>query len=995
MVRTGSSPILIGRAADLARLAARFDEATRGVSASTVLVLGEAGVGKSRLVGELARRVRAAGGRALVGAAMEIDEQNLPYVPFLEALRPVVEAALDGDPGAEEAIARARPDLARLFPQLGPEGTRADDALAQTRLFGQVLGVLGRLGAMQPVVLVIEDLQWADRSTRDLVAFLGRTLHSARVMLVVTIRSDELHARHPLVPMLAELSRLERVHRVELHRFTREEHDAQVTAILGRRPSADLLAQTYARSDGNPFYTEELLASGGDTVALSSSLREMLLARVRHLGERTRRLLRGVSVGWAVTHPLLEAVAGLPPDELLESLREAVDHSILETDPASGRYRFRHPLIAEAVYEDMLPGERIRLHAAYAEALEAHPRLGDASPARAAAELANHWVRAGQERRALPALVAAARAARSGFAHAEAFGALDRALAVVEMDPSSIDTLDVDLAGLTRLAAEAAQASGEFARAVELWERCLDLADPLGDPVATGLLHARVGEAYWLLGDGGALTRHRRRAVELVPADPPSAARSWVLSRLASALVMGPDAEEALVLAAEAAEVARSVGAVLEEGRAVGVLGIAQLHVGDAEAAVESLGTALAISTRLGHMDDEAIDRSNLSEALHESGRLPEALEVVRTGVARVHAAGLFHTYGETTNAIAIDRAYLRGDWALAEQLVEDGLARAPRGLPQAWLSLIVAEFEAGRGNVDRVAEALATVDRISTAPRVTGWTGPHEQRAHAAIWAGRPAEALDHVRDGIATLDATAHPPGAVAWRWLVIYGLRAIGDLREVRGVAGDHERVAALAREADELRGRFDRHLAVRTARRPPTVHLVVDHLQVLADHGRAIGDDDPGAWAAAADAWERIDHDFDAATARWREGAAALASTRADRRQRARAALTRAHHLATAMGAAPLAEAVVALARRGRIPLGEPAAPGVRNRVTLTPREREVLALVADGRSNREIAELLFISAKTASVHVTNIKQKLGVETRVEAAARALRGEVAAD
>ncbi|HET7685983.1 MAG TPA: AAA family ATPase [Candidatus Limnocylindria bacterium] len=996
MVRTGSSPILIGRAADLARLEALWDAAARGESAATALVLGEAGVGKSRLVGELVRRVRATGGQALLGGAMEIDEQNLPYVPILEALRPVVEAALDGDLEAEEAIARARPDLARLFPELGSEADDgASDALAQTRFFGQLLGVLGRLGAQRPVLLVIEDLQWADRSTRDLVAFLGRTLHSARVMLVATARTDALHARHPLTSMLVELSRVERAHRIELGRFTREEHDAQVAAILGRPPSADLLAQTYARSDGNPFYTEELIASGSDAMALSSGLREMLLARVRHLGERTRRLLRVVSVGWSVTHPLLEAVASLAPDELLESLREAVDHSILTTDPQSGRYRFRHPLIAEAVYEDMLPGERIRLHAAYGEALEAQPRLGDPSPARAAAELANHWLRSGHERRALPYLVSAARAARAGFAQAESYEALDRALAVVEVDPASMEAIDLDLTALTLLAAEAAQASGEFVRAAELWERCLELADPAADPVGTGLLHARAGEAYWLLGDRETLTAHRRRAVELVPADPPSAARSWVLSRLASALVMGPEAAEALSLASEAAEVARSVGAVVEEGRAVGVLGVAQLHVGDAEAAVESLTAALAISMRLGRMAEEAIDRSNLSEALHESGRLSEALEVVVAGVERAHAAGLFHTYGETTNAIAVDRAFVRGDWALADRLIEEGLARAPRGLPQVWLALAIAQLEAARGNAGRAADALATVDHLSTAPRVTGWTGPHEQRAHVASWAGRPAEALDHVRAGIATLDAAGVPPGALDWRWLVIHGLRAIGELRARREVGGDPDRLASLEREASELRERFEGHVAARSVGRPASVHLAADQLQMLAEHGAAIGRDDAAAWAAAADAWEGMDHDFDAAFARWREAAAAMASGARDRRAVARPALARARDLAMAMGARPLLDAVASLARRGRIRLDATPVTGSRNGIALTPREREVLVLVADGRSNREIAERLFISPKTASVHVTNIKQKLGVETRLEVVARAVRGEAASD
>ena len=997
MVRAGSSPVLIGRTAELAELEARFEAAASRVSAGSVLVLGEAGVGKSRLVEELVTRVRARGGRALVGGAMEIDEANLPYVPVLEALRPIVEDALDGDAAADEAIGRARHDLARLFPELGP-GSAGDDVdlgLAQSRLFGQLLGVLGRAGEDRPVLLVLEDLQWSDRSTRELVAFLGRKLHSARVLLVVTVRTDALHARHPWTPLLAELGRVERVSSIRLERFSRAEHDAQVTAILGVRPPNELLAQTYARSDGNPFYTEELIAPGSGSVSLSSGLRDMLLARARALSDRTRRLLRVLAVGWSVTHPLLEAVAGLPPDELLESLREAVDRAVITTDPASARYRFRHPLIAEAVYEDLLPGERIRWHAAYAAALEATPRLGDSSPSRAAAELANHWLRAGEERRALPALVAAARSARAAFAQAEAFTALDKALAIIEVTPDALDDIDMGLPELTRLAAEAAQASGDFARSVELWERAVGQVDAAADPVAAGLLHARTGEAYWLIGDGESFTRHRRRAVELVPAEPPSAARSWVLSRLASALVMAPGSDEPRPLAEEAVSVARAVGAEVEEGRALGVLGVAQLQAGDAAAAVESLRAALAISGRMGRLDEEAIDRSNLSEALHEAGDLHAALEVVVAGVERVHAAGMHHTYGETTNAIAVDRAFLAGDWALAERLLDEGRARAPRGLPETWLALVAAEFESARGNHATAALALETVDRLATSARVVGWTGPHEQRAHAALWAGRPAEALDHTRAALATLEAAGLAPSSGEWRWLTIHGLRAIGELREA---APGSER-GTLDGEADALLARFDRHAASVTDGRPPTPHLQADQLQVLADHARATGRDDPGRWAAAAAAWSRLDHRFDEAVARWREAAAALAVGGAAAAS-ARDALRTAHHLACGMGARPLVTAIEELASRGRISLDpqEPvsgADPVPHALGTLTAREREVLALLAAGRSNGEIAERLFISPKTASVHVTNIKDKLGVQNRVEAATLATRLGIALD
>ncbi len=985
----------------MARLLAAYDRAAAGIAAATIFVHGEAGVGKSRLVSEFLALVRERGGRTLSGSSMEIDEANLPYVPILEALRPIVESAAGGDEAALEVVGRARHDLARLFPELGPSLAEAESelGLAQTRLFGQVLGVLGRLGQQQPAVLVIEDLQWADRSTRELIGFVARTLHTARVVLVLTVRTDALHARHPLTPLLAELARGEGVERITIGRLTRDQHDLQVTAILGATPDRELLAQTYARSDGNPFYTEELLApDAGRGVVLSTSLREVLLARVRGLRDRTRAVLRVVAVGYSVTHPLLQVVAGVPEDALLDSLREAVDRAILTADPATGRYRFRHPLIAEATYDDLLPGERLRLHRRFAEALEVNPALGDGSPARAPAELANHWLRAGDERRAVPSLIAAARAASAAFAQAEAFSHLEVALTVVEGAPDVLAGTGISVAELAQMAAEAAEAGGAFARAVQLWERTLALHDADRNPTETGLVEARAGEAYWLAGDRQAFEEHRRRAVALVPEDPPSAERSWVLSRLASALLMGPDLAEGLALADEAVRVARAVGARAEEGRAHGTLGMARLLTGEADAAVPHLREALEISSGMGRIGEEAIDRSNLSEALHEAGHLDEALNVVLEGLERIQAAGLQHTYGETVNAIAIDRAYLRGAWGLAERLTAEGQARAPRGLPSAWLSLVTAEFEASRGRFDVADAALAAVDRVSASPRVTGWTGPHEQRSHVALWAGRPAEALEQVLAGLAILDAERTLLVSGTWRWLVIHGLRAIGDLRDDPSIRRDPARMADLAATCEELVARFEAHRIAVGVAAEPSAHLRADSLQFAAEHARADGHDDPDAWAAAAAAWTRLDHVFDAAVANWRHGEALL--HQGGRAARSAAApLTTALALAAEMGAAPIVTSVTSLARRAGLMLDgtdrllAPASPGTVGLVEpLTPRELEVLALVAAGRSNPEIAERLFITSKTASVHLTNIKAKLGVSSRIEAATAALRLDI---
>lgn len=995
MVRTGSSPVFIGRTAELEQLESLYARAADTETAAVAVVLGEAGVGKSRLVEELCRRAMAAGGRSLVGGAMEIEEANLPYVPLLEALRPVVDAALEGDVDANEAIGRARPELTQLFPELEPtlreRGGEAGIGLAQTRLYGQLLGVLGRLGRQAPLIFVVEDLQWVDRSTRELIGFLARTLDSARVLLILTVRTDALHSRHPLTPLLAEIGRLPRVDQVTLERFTRAEHDEQVEALLGRRPSVDLLAQTYARSDGNPFFTEELVGPGGDgTVVLSNTLRGVLLARARGLTERTRRLLRVLSVGVSVMHPLLEVVAGLPPDALLESLREAVDRAIITSDPTSGRYRFRHPLIAEAIYDDLLPGERLRLHRAYAEALDAAPALGNSSPPRAAAELANHWLRAGNERRALPSLLVAARAARDAFAQAEAFDHLERALAIAEAEPDALVAEHVTLGELARMAAEAAEGSGEFARAIELWEACLELADP-GDAVELGLLHARVGEAYWLAGDRLGLTTHRREAVRLVPEKPDSAARSQVLSRLASALLMGPETEEARRLAAEAVAVARSVGAREEEGRARGTLGTALLQLGEIDDAIEELEASIVVAAVDGRLEDEAVERSNLSEALHAGGRLRDAFETVRQGIERLANAHVEYTYGATMTAIAVDRAYLLGEWPLAERLVAEGLARATPGLPSRWLALVRAEFAASRGAWDEVRSAIGDWDVSPSDERVTGWTGPQEQFAHVALFAGQPDIALRHVRAGLAALEAAGQPVRSAEWRWLLIRGMWAIGDLAAAARARRTAAALKSLEAEATAFMERFEGHVkAVRSSVERPGGHLEIDEAVMGAEHGRAMGIADPERWADVAERLLAAEHIPDGAVARWREGEAWLSL--GTPRSQATGALSASREIAKRLGSLPLLDWIDALARRAGLRL--PEAPMVAGEaagepgIDLTRREREVLELLASGRSNAEIGSQLYISSKTVSVHLTNIKGKLGATNRVEIATIAL-------
>jgi ATP/maltotriose-dependent transcriptional regulator MalT len=977
----------IGRIQELARLRHLLVRAVTGDGEPGVaLVGGEAGVGKTRLVEQLTATAGEQGVRVLWGGCVPLGEEGVPFAPVIEALRGLVG---DLDP-AELAVVvgPARADLGRLLPDLdgGTEAARAPAAASagQGRLFELLLGVVQRLAVRAPLLWVMEDLHWADRSTRDLLAFLAAALRSGRVLLVGTFRSDELHRLHPLRRLLGELARNRRVQRLELPRFTRAELAEQLAALLGADPPTRVVADIYARSEGNPFFAEELLLAGEDCGpgALPSRLQEVLLTRVVRLGRGTQQLLRVIAAaGPGATQPLLAVVAGLDESALLDGLREAVDQQLLLPEAGGEGYVFRHALVAEAVHAELLPGERVRLHTALARALEADLEAGG-PPASRAARLAYHWAAAGDQPRALAASVQAA--AEQVYAFAEAQLQLERVLGLWDRVPDAEARAGMDRASLLSRCAEVAYTAGDAAHAAELVRQALALAGRARQPRRAGLWHEQLARYLRLLGDPAALGE-QQQAVRLV-APEPSAERARVLGSLAQLLVLVDRFAEARGLAEEAVAIAGQAGARAEEAIARTALGGALVNLGDPDAGLAQLETAARLATQADDVTVALRAIYNRSDVLLATGRLDEAAAVALDGLAEARRLGLTRSYGPVLASNATEALFALGRWDQAEQVSRQGLEVAASDATLIPLLPVRAMLELGVGDLDAAEGRLRTLRRLLPVPIAEAQKAGllFADLAELALWRGELDQARALVAEAVPLVEANPRYAAPV-----YALGLRVEADRAELARARRPGEPTPDDG-TATALLQRLGEAAAGPAAASMP--ELGAWYALGLAERTRQAGQSGPAAWAAAA-AWERRGQPYRAAYAGFRRAEALLAATG----DRASAAVVLGHAAAITgrLGARLLDAEVQALARRARLDLAQhaastaPGAPPPAAQLGLTRRECEVLALVAAGRSNRQIAQALFISPKTASVHVSNILAKLGAAGRVEAAAIAHR------
>lgn len=972
-----SASPLVGRTDELERLAAASGlgaraEAGESRSGGLVVVSGDAGIGKSRLIAEAARRASEDGWLVLVGHCVGEAGSALPYLPFAEILGRLSAA----DPQATDDLVSAHPDIARLVPgravPVHPDG----DVLDRAAVFEAVHATLEDLASRRPVLLVVEDVHWADQTSRDLLTLLFTRGFSGPLSLIASYRSDDLHRKHPLRATLAIWSRIPGLRRLDLGPLCDADIRQIVTTSCPAGLSESVLASVVDRAEGNAFFAEELGAAAAlGQAGAGDDLSRLLMVRFEQLSEPAQDVVRLASAaGRRISHPLLAAVAaagaGLSEPELDRALREAIEkHVLVATDPQG--YTFRHALLAETVYDDLLPSERGRSHGVFARVLAADRALGTAS------DLARHASAAGNTAMALAASMEAGDAAMTVGGPAEALSHYDRAIGLAPNDDALLDELVVK-------AADAAIGTGRVERAVSILKQRLRERHDDASPEGRALLLAHLASAARLTEIPMDRLDLIREALAIVPWGVETPLHARLLAAHAEALADRGRYEEAASVAQEAAGFAerlglRDLGADIESQRA---------------RLIERQGQPQESQLRLEKLILEWGDQTglpllralySLASLHHRQGRLAEALEGFREATRRARAVGLqWAPFGHDARLVGILAAHQLGEWDVGKEMADFSAEQPPES---AAVGLLAAglNIDAGRGNaaavtvLDRIrrtwgADGFIVVAATGAAIDLYGDAGQLDLawQAHddgvsflRDLWKVRVAQAEVRLDALLVGQFASAAPSASTSRR-------------QELVAAAGPMVQSAAAVwpdLSADEAPGPEGLAWLAR-------LHAEELRLRWAAGIEAPSLDDLVTAWRRAVEAMHVYGHVFEEARSQARLAAVLRAAgLDGDVELVAAASAT-----AARLGAEPLSRELRALQPATR---AASSAAALRSPEALTPREQEILALLGQGRTNGQIGAQLFISTKTASVHVSNILAKLGVATRGEAVAEARR------
>ncbi|MDR5701906.1 helix-turn-helix transcriptional regulator [Agromyces aerolatus] len=976
-----SSPEMVGRQADLAWLESSLVAVREGVPRTAVLG-GEAGIGKTRLLLEFTRRC-GADVRVLAGQSVDLGDVAAPYAPVKAALR-----ALVADVGPEAVLASVGPGraaLTALLPELAsgepePAGPAAAGAAATGQLHEAIAVLLETLSRDRPIVFVVEDLHWIDAASLALLRFLMRALTAGRVLLVLTYRTEDLGRGHPVRAFLTEAERDRSVERREISRLSRAEV-GRLARLLGgppgdaSAPSEAAIERVYQRSEGVPFFVEELIGIDGcrDEIGLPATLRDLLLVRYERLSESSQELLRLISTGGVrVSHALLSAVHRGSPDELDAAAREAVIAGVLTVE--GDEYGFRHALVREAILADLLPGERTRFHARYAEAYELASATGTR---RLAAEISFHWLGAHDAVRAFPATIQAMREARAAAAYASAAQLGERAISLWEVVPEAERVAGMGKIELMGRTASHLRNAGESERSLSLIRAALEEC-PDDDAQVPRLLRDQALVLSSLGRPGSAeLLREALHRIEALD-DPVSREfRATVLIALAGRLMIAGEFGPAVEVADEALALASEADAPRAASVAMNILSVSRAERGEVAEGLAGLEEA----RELARGDGSALLRywTNASDLHYLVGQMHRAVRTAEEGLARAREQGLERSSGVILASNAVDPLFALGEWSRADQLVERALGLDPPTSFTVYLVRARIWSLVWRGELDEASDLY----RSSRA----AWSSVMDLEMQARLSVGRVATELalesgdlEGAWRAVAPLvdePLLPHPGYALPYLWAAA---RVLAEAR--RETASVPELADAAGRDAEAVL----RDLIARASFWPTAPLWTAFFEAELVDHADVVGRD--RAWRDAHRAALAPETPvFLEPYALLRLAEAQLA---AGDRTTARATLQTAFELAQTHGIGLVRARIEAVAAASALTVGDappPPASSANAGLELTPRERQVLALVAEGLSNKQIGERLFISGKTASVHVSAILRKLGATTRTEAAVRA--------
>jgi DNA-binding CsgD family transcriptional regulator len=796
---------------------------------------------------------------------------------------------------------------------------------------------------------VFEDLHWSDSSTRDLLAFLARNIHAARVLLVVTYRADDLHRRHPLRPWLAEIERGDAV-ALRLPGLDRRSVAQLAADVSGRPLDTAEVASLTERTDGNPFYVEELLSAGDSE--LPGGLRDLLLSRLHALGDDTLAVLRPAAVlGRYVHEELLAAVCGRPSEEVEQALQAAVGRQVLQVE--SGSCRFRHDLVREALYDDILPGQRHRLHKAAAESIEAGTAVIEPEGARWAL-LAYHRRSAGDRELALRASVEAARWAASVGASSEAADQFENALQLWEEVSTEARPAQLDRASLLLDAAAMRSASGQMGRARALADAAVDDLARGEDVERLALAHVRLGTYLRLEGQTANATAATKRGLELLADRPASPSKAEVMARFAQHSMLLSRTAEALAAADEAIALARTVGLDRLEGDALCTKGVVLADLGRLDESLEAFDRAEAVAREVGAAADLARACTNRTYVQVFAGLAEDALAVADAGLQIVRAQGTMLSQGIAIIENQAEAAVRIGRWEDALAVVDAFPYDTGEG--STLCSLAAPRFDVWLRRGDLIAAERALAPAIERAKTMADPQFGAQARIRAAqldLARGHLDQARRWVGEALAICDAAGERT----------YTAKCCSVGMTIEARAADVAAAGALLAQLDALE-----------ASGPLLAEPAAFIAMARAEHAEMDGTPYPDYWEHVVGAWERCGDVYWAAVARHRQADAVLRAH--GDRAHAAAAASLALETARRLGAVPLVNEIELLQHRGRLSEDMAGPPTV----GLTPREAEVLSLIAEGKTNRQIGDALYISEKTASVHVTNLFRKLGVDNR---------------